>query len=96
MLTVHIKQKGWNISFPFVSKSIILDELNNIHEVYTLVANKSKLPFKKLQPFMYKIKGTKKIVEEGSIFLRPRQFVLPDGTIEVIDMPIVSNTPQLT
>lgn len=85
MLVVEVKQGGWNISLPFVSKAVILNELNNIHEVYTLVANKSKLPFKKLQPFVYKIKGKRKIVEEGSIFLRPRQFVSLSGEIEVIE-----------
>lgn len=90
MLVVDIKQRGWNISLPFVSKDFILKELNNIHEVYTLVANKSKLPFKKLQPFYYQIHSDKKIIEEGNIFLRPRQFVLADGTVEEIEEVILS------
>lgn len=89
MLKVEIKQRGWNISLPFVSKDRILTELLQIHEVYTLVANKSKMPFKKLQPFSYRImQDEKKIMEEGSIFLRPRQFVLADGTIQTIEEPV--------
>jgi hypothetical protein len=85
MLTITIKQGGWNISFPFVSKDRVLTELNEIHDVYVAVANKSTLPFKKLQQFDYSIKSDSKIYEEGSIFLRKRQFVV-DGEVSIIEV----------
>lgn len=85
MLTITIKQGGWNISFPFVSKDRVLTELNDIHNIYTAVANKTTLPFKKLQEFNYTIKSDKKIYEEGSIFLRKREFVV-NGEVSIIEV----------
>lgn len=79
MQKILLKQGGWSVSLPFVSKEKTVQEMEEIHNVYQAVANKSKLPFLKLKPFFYQIIGgsqhNPKIMDEGELYLRKGEFI---------------------